>query len=398
MRMIATLPVLAAALLLLRPADADTLTLAEGGQISGSVIQVSFQADGKSAAYPRNDLSSVWVSNFSGDSLTLKSGGRIEGKLVSIQMKTVGGALTFARADVADVKLVNDPLADVQRQLLASRRAKIADTDAKGLIELAEWCKANDLAAEAAELAQASLKADPKGETAEKAHKLLGHVLVDGQWLTQPEAAQQGRPAGGPAIATEPAGAAKEEPKEEEKPQEFTAPAGLSDAEVAALKASFARNEELYKAALAKTGATTQGELDAVRKQYLPEWEQVTSNMERLNAVIQKKEAARRAASAAAQSVAGYRSAHAREYMRSTGAAADPGDGLEADREALATAKTRKALLASRMQTDYDKITAGGTRIKSALKAVYQDQKRTLLSGKDLGAEDMADAYNAALQ
>ena len=146
-------------------ADADVLKLANGGDLKGSVHQVTFLSGGKQTVYASERLERLWVSEVGKDRLTLKDGTSLEGELISLKFRSVGGLLTFRRKEVKAVEL-GDTALDQVRKEFAARKAKVKPDDAGGLLELAEWARAKGLKPEALELARTCLEA-AKGDVAQ---------------------------------------------------------------------------------------------------------------------------------------------------------------------------------------------------------------------------------------
>ncbi len=69
-------------------------------------------------------------------------------------------------------------------QSLALRRAQLKPDDVDGRLALAEWCVGHDLGDEAAKLCDEVLKLAPDRK---EAHQMLGHVQVDGKWMSVEE-------------------------------------------------------------------------------------------------------------------------------------------------------------------------------------------------------------------
>jgi hypothetical protein len=88
------------------------------------------------------------------------------------------------------------------------RRRQEAEGDGKKLWEVADWCETRGLQAERRAVLRAILKLDDKDE---RAHRALGHVMVDGQWFTSERAAEAHRAKLASEKAKEEARAAKEQ-------------------------------------------------------------------------------------------------------------------------------------------------------------------------------------------
>ncbi len=167
------------------PVAADTVLLANGGQVDGTVDAVILSSEGSARTIHRGVFVNVLLGDSGTDEIKLDDGSTVTGRVESLQVKSVGGILALKREEVRAVKLVSGP-ADETRDEYLAKRAEVKDTDAVGLYELANWCKQKELTAEVHQLARLSLTADPNSKVADLAHLLLGHIVVDGQWREPP--------------------------------------------------------------------------------------------------------------------------------------------------------------------------------------------------------------------
>jgi len=121
------------------------------------------------------------------DTIVLRGGGEIQGKLIvdpktpqAVQVLLFRGRkpLTFQKAQILEV--IPKPSA---LDGYVARKAKL-DSTAQAQFELAEWCRANRLTDLAMVHYEAAVE---RNGSFEEAHKKLGHVIHDGQWLSPDE-------------------------------------------------------------------------------------------------------------------------------------------------------------------------------------------------------------------
>ncbi|GEM_PF-2593782 len=118
------------------------------------------------------------------DTVWLTSGGKFEGKATEdasgVHLQLHHGSMTFKKDQVARIER-----GPVVWDIYAEKAAKVAAEDAAGHLELAAWCKQNDLDEFVKKEYQAVIAADPDHEAARKA---LGFIRHEGAWMTQLEA------------------------------------------------------------------------------------------------------------------------------------------------------------------------------------------------------------------
>ena len=85
----------AAVLLLPAVAAADVLKLSNGGQLKGTVTEVTFLIAGREKAYPGADIRSFWLSEVAQDILGLKNGAELKGEFIWLKFNTLGGVVSF---------------------------------------------------------------------------------------------------------------------------------------------------------------------------------------------------------------------------------------------------------------------------------------------------------------
>lgn len=123
-----------------------------------------------------------------GDVIQLKNGGEIRGTLdrvtsapksPQVTIHSVAGAtITVAREEIDAIQLRSPPVEEyVSRSRLIPHTVEAHQT-------LADWCVSRQLKAQRAEQLELLLELEPENELA---HRSLGHVKQDGQWMTRDE-------------------------------------------------------------------------------------------------------------------------------------------------------------------------------------------------------------------
>ena len=380
MRRILLLLCTAAGLLLARAAGADVLELRNGGRLSGTLKELTFTAAGKQATHARADIRLVWAFPTRKDSLELKDGRKLEGELTSVKFRSVGGLLTLEGREVLTVVLGAGLLDNVKKEL-AKKRARIAEGDAKALLELARWCSGKGLRTDAVQLAKASLKAAPKGECAEKAHRLLGHVRHKGEWMTRAEKAELTKSA-------EP----DKQPKNAKRPDEKRK----------ALAGALANNKDLLAAYVERLDGRKKDLLAAIEEKHREQWDNATKEIRDAANKIRDKQKERAAESRKFRSELQARHATAVEIERSieeqfgrnSRYATDLRNYL-ADYQRVRGARDKLAAAIRRKQT---KVVRRVTRRKLLIRLAYDKNERILQGGKLLTEEQMAATYDAMLK
>jgi len=120
----------------------------------------------------------------SADELYLRSGGRLSGVVVehrpdAIVIDVGAGRVTLPAALVTRV-VEGTPAFAVFRE----RAARLADADVRGWLALGAWARDHELLTQSREAFEHVLAVDPGNAVA---HRELGHVLVDGHWMTPEE-------------------------------------------------------------------------------------------------------------------------------------------------------------------------------------------------------------------
>jgi len=377
-----------AVLLLAQAAGADVLKLSNGGELKGTLRQIIFDLDGKRSAHPRDAVASVWVSLTEKDSLKLKDGTTHRGELVSMEFKTLGGLMTFPRKEVLTV-LLGDTLLEQARKELQKKRATIADADAVGLYELARWCLSKRLKDEARRLAEASLKADPNGKFAEKAHRLLGHVRYKGEWMTREEMIKRKKADGdGPAPGDKP----KTDPNGN----------ALSPEQRKALTDAIAKNDDLRRAYLERLDDQRKEALGLVEAKYKQQWNEANQKVKDVLDQIDgkkdewKEEVRKYRRELEAKHLIGMEIAKRIDarFGKDCGHARDV-DRLKGDLRRVARDRAKVAAVIKAAQS---RVTRKVTTRKERIFRAFQKNKLLLQSGKLLTLNQMTDTYDTALK
>ncbi len=377
-----SLCLLVVSLLLTGVARSDVLTLSSGGTLKGTLQEVKLFIGGDEKTVTRGDIETLRISRAGRVVLETRDGKQLRATLLALRFKSVGGELTFQREDVSSVKLVTDPLAAARKEYVAKREA-VGDNDAAGLIELAEWCGERGLKAEGVACARACLKADPDTETAEKAHKLLGHVRYKGEWMTPAEAVEKKQEEGGDAGPVDP-----------ESDPDNAAPTDEQ------LRAVAKQNDDLCEVYKKRADDAKDKELAELKTKYGVPLENTRVRIKTLAVEIREREKQRDEA----------REQHRKELQ----AAHRPKEEIErllrqrfdhfnseynkkirATEEALLKAKVERTKLVGLYRPALDKVRRRASRALSGVELVFQRHKRLLREGRLLTTEKMTKAYEA---
>ena len=363
-------------------ARADEVSFASGGKVSGTVAEVTFRLDGKIVTYGRQDISMFYFSPTGQDSLSLVGGKKVKGAIVTVVVKTARGQMTFKGPDLKDISLESDLVAEARRSILATRRAKIAPDDAKGLLELAKWAREKELVAEADALAVAAMKVDLKSDVAVEAHKFLGHVLYDGEWMTEVEMAKRKRIDEGRLPSTEETAAEVAKAKASDEEMDT---ARLKAAEDLATPAE--QNEQACKVFVEKIERSRKRQLRSVQATYKAVRKRLTAKMKKEQDTIANK--------SAKEGESRYTSVHVRDSTGGTVSA-------KAKREtALATAalvklKGQRARLAIARQRKTARITKEAAIRKNRVLAARAAISKKLAAGEEVSLTQMVAWYKKA--
>jgi hypothetical protein len=119
------------------------------------------------------------------DVVFIKGGGKLEGRIVeqtesSVEVDIGAGSLTFPMSSVERIEEGRSPLDDYD-----DRTRDLAADDRDGWLELAQWASGVGLGTQSLRAYEHVLTLDPNNPEANRA---LGHVEVDGRWMTEDEA------------------------------------------------------------------------------------------------------------------------------------------------------------------------------------------------------------------
>jgi hypothetical protein len=134
-------------------------------------------------------IAAAEAQNACADLITLRSGGEIRGELQGAgKAKADGGFVSIRTLSGATVSVIADEVQGVVRRRMIvenyeTRRRAIPDT-LEAHWELAEWCRQNSLSKEREVHLRRVVEFDA-GHLA--AHRALGHVRHNGQWMTHDE-------------------------------------------------------------------------------------------------------------------------------------------------------------------------------------------------------------------
>lgn len=365
-------------------ARADVLDLIDKGEIEGTLEELEFRTrGGEDAAYSRDEILTMRRSRGNQYKIRFKDGTSVDGALVSLTFNSVGGRLKFSSEDVAKLKITEDPLAEVKKEL-AEKKAQVAEHDAAGLLTLAKWCRKKGLSTEATELARACLDAEPNAKTSEEAHKFLGHVLVDGEWLTPAEATEQ-----------------KDE--DEGVPSATPSPEDNGGPTTDELKQSFAENETLNDKYKAMIDAEKQTELDALKAKYGQRYEGIELRIKRLVDEIKEREDLREREREIHRKELQDMRVPKNEIERRLRAIFDDFNSsymktVRALREQLMSAKLDRSQLFKIIKPARAKILRDTLDKEGRVKLAYLKVKRLLMTGKLVSTEQMAALYEDVLK
>lgn len=118
------------------------------------------------------------------DEVLLKGGGKVSGRILSRNEKSVevdvgAGTVTIPMTSVVRIDEKRSPLDDYYE-----RAGQLRQDDVAGWMKLASWASMQGLGTQARTAFEHVIAVDP-GHA--EAHQALGHVLLDGRWVTQEE-------------------------------------------------------------------------------------------------------------------------------------------------------------------------------------------------------------------
>ncbi len=179
------------------PALCDTITLANGNSLEGKVSRdgkvVVLETRHGSMRFPAAEVVSVTEGKTTWDQY-LERRDALLNKLVLRQRAAKATTATEGTAETGDSARVavdasssdgaNASASSGDAGLTADAETAPAAVAADLHVELGDWCKRHRLKSEARRHFAQAIEADPDHETA---HKRLGHILYDGDWLTGDE-------------------------------------------------------------------------------------------------------------------------------------------------------------------------------------------------------------------
>jgi hypothetical protein len=118
------------------------------------------------------------------DEVHLVGGGRVSGEVVdersdAVVIEVAAGRITLPRHRIERVVRGTSALAEYR-----ARAARLAAGDVEGWMALGEWARANDLLTQARAAFEHVLRVSPSHGGA---HAAIGHVAVNGRWMTPDE-------------------------------------------------------------------------------------------------------------------------------------------------------------------------------------------------------------------
>lgn len=118
------------------------------------------------------------------DEIYLRSGGRLSGVVVERRAEgivvDVGPGRVTLQAQLVERIVEGTPAFEVFRE----RSTRLSPTDVKGWLDLALWARAHELLTQSRQALEQVLAVDPGNAVA---HREIGHVLLDGRWMTPEE-------------------------------------------------------------------------------------------------------------------------------------------------------------------------------------------------------------------
>jgi hypothetical protein len=120
----------------------------------------------------------------SADEVFLKGGGQLSGRIVSRSATTIEVDVGAGRIGVPASSVLRIEEGRSALQEYEERAGRLPAADPGGWIALGEWASARGLGAQAREAYERALRASPDDP---RAHAALGHVKVDGRWVSEDE-------------------------------------------------------------------------------------------------------------------------------------------------------------------------------------------------------------------
>jgi hypothetical protein len=119
------------------------------------------------------------------DEIYVKGGGHVTGQIVERRADAIVVDIGIGRIGLPPSYVERIETGPSPHAVYDERAGRLAPQDSRGWVALGEWARGQDLSAKAKDAFERALAADPANAAA---HRALGHVLVDGQWVTAEEA------------------------------------------------------------------------------------------------------------------------------------------------------------------------------------------------------------------
>lgn len=118
------------------------------------------------------------------DEVLLKGGGKVSGRILSrtdqaIEVDVGAGTVTIPMTSVVRIDAKRSPLDDYYE-----RAGQLRDDDVAGWLRLGSWASSQGLGTQARTAFEHVTAVDPENADA---HQALGHVRLEGRWVTQEE-------------------------------------------------------------------------------------------------------------------------------------------------------------------------------------------------------------------
>jgi len=118
------------------------------------------------------------------DEVFLRSGGRLNGVVVERRADSIVVDVGPGRVTLP-VRLVERIVEGTPAfEIFRARSARLSPTDVKGWLELAGWARDHELLTQSRQALEHVLGIEPGNPVA---HRELGHVMIDGRWMTTDE-------------------------------------------------------------------------------------------------------------------------------------------------------------------------------------------------------------------
>jgi hypothetical protein len=118
------------------------------------------------------------------DEIYLRSGGHLSGLIVERRAEGIVVDVGPGRVTLQAQLVVRIVEGTPAFELFRERSTRLSPTDVKGWLDLALWARAHELLTQSRQALEQVLAVDPGNAVA---HRELGHVLLDGRWMTAEE-------------------------------------------------------------------------------------------------------------------------------------------------------------------------------------------------------------------